>query len=1076
MKVIHKRKNAYLIGLFSLLTIAVMVVSCSGPMDMSSVVQDLADEGSTDPQESPEPVETGISLTIPRFSPFFEAAITDAAAADEESSGDLSSKAFAVVDRFVVTVYDGEGGIVAEQPYNIGSNTIGGDQRCTFSVLEGSDYTVDVDIFNDDVSTTEAVVSGTVTGINIVADQVTPATVICLPTNPTPVPWEESFVVPGATTSAVDGGGSVLSTGGEYWVSFTAPASGALRMHSTVSLAGVDLVLGLFTDAGLAVQSFLVSEAVDGDGAIIIEGLTPGELYYGGMLPVYTSEASTNIDLTFEELATSTTFSVSYSATDADSGSVPLDETVYVEGDTVTVLGQGDLGRTGHTFAEWDTQELGGGDHYGAGATFDIGAGDVTLYAQWTPNTYTLTYYGNENTEGDPPVAQTLDYGESISLPGAGDLLKIGYHFTGWDVAAAGSGSNYPAGSTFTMGDADEELYAQWSIGDFTVSFDSRGGGAVDSQTVQYEGLITEPSSPLRTGYSFEGWYQEQECQNIWDFANDIVLGNTTLYANWTINQYTVNFDSKGGTAVDAQTVDYGSTLTLPAEPVKEGYTFAGWFKEIDCTTPWLFASDTVSEDRTLFAGWTENDYTISFNKNDAGAVGSMPTQTITLGETETLLTNSFSKEGWSFAGWAATSNGTVAYADRAPYTMEIGDVELFAKWTPNEYTITFNKNDIDASGTMAPQTIPSGSTDNLRINMFEKTGWAFLGWSITELGDVAYTDGAPYTMGTSDTTLHAKWIVQHTVTFQAQGGSQTPTQAVNDGALISEPQDPVREGYAFGGWYEEAECENLWDFTTGYVNEDKTLYAKWTIEQYSVIFNSNDYGAVGTMNTIVTDYNTTVDLPFSSLTKTGWTFEGWSTSPGGSVVYADGSSVTVEASNITLYAKWTAPVTFSLRDRGPAGGWICYDKGVYSDGWRYLEISHADHLHSPYWWGDKDSWLGPDATGTAIGDGELNTRHIADWDPMWYTAANYCDTYSVTNGGTVYNDWFLPSRDELNTVYQNIKAHGLGSFEEAGYWSSSESASDHSKAWYQYFPNGTQSTTSKSGYITRHFRAVRKF
>ena len=135
-----------------------------------------------------------------------------------------------------------------------------------------------------------------------------------------------------------------------------------------------------------------------------------------------------------------------------------------------------------------------------------------------------------------------------------------------------------------------------------------------------------------------------------------------------------------------------------------------------------------------------------------------MSNQTISSGSSANLTANGFSKSGWSFIGWATSAGGAVAYADGASYTMGASNVTLYAKWSANNYTITFDKNDGSATGSMSNQTIASGSSANLTANAYAKAGWSFIGWATTAGGTVAYADGSSYTMGASNVTLYAKW------------------------------------------------------------------------------------------------------------------------------------------------------------------------------------------------------------------------------------------------------------------------------------------------------------------------------
>jgi len=229
-----------------------------------------------------------------------------------------------------------------------------------------------------------------------------------------------------------------------------------------------------------------------------------------------------------------------------------------------------------------------------------------------------------------------------------------------------------------------------------------------------------------------------------------------------------------------------------------------------------------------------------------------MANQIIASGTTANLSSNSFIRAGHNFAGWATSAAGPLLYTNGASYTMGTSNVTLYAKWTPINYTITFNAN--GGSGTMANQIIASGATANLNSNLFTRTGYTFAGWATTSGGSVSYSNGASYTMGTSNVTLYAVWTAtttNYTITFNANGGSGTmPSQLMASG--LTARLDP-----------------NLF-------------------------------------------------------TRTGYTFAGWATTSGGSVSYLDRAFYTMGASNVTLYAKWTAVVsTYNVYlSKIPSSGW----------------------------------------------------------------------------------------------------------------------------------------------------------
>jgi uncharacterized repeat protein (TIGR02543 family) len=274
------------------------------------------------------------------------------------------------------------------------------------------------------------------------------------------------------------------------------------------------------------------------------------------------------------------------------------------------------------------------------------------------------------------------------------------------------------------------------------------------------------------------------------------------------------------------------------------------------------------------------------------------------------------------------------------------------------------------------------------------KLGYTFAGWNTQADGSgTDQAEGSTFTIGASDVALYAKWtfnftiyITYYTITFDSQGGSAVSSQMVEYGEKVTEPADPTRTGYTFGGWYTESGCTNAWDFADDTVTSGMTLYAKWT--------------------------------------------------------------------------------SYALRDTGPAGGLIFYIKeGGYSDGWMYLEACYVDQSASD--WGCYGTFI-PGADGTAVGTGEQNTIDIEAECTEFGTAANRCASLGL--GG--YNDWFLPSKDELNLMYVNLKVFGVGGFADDYYWSSSELNAN--LAWGQNFGDGGLGTSYK--HYARRVRAVRAF
>ena len=254
-------------------------------------------------------------------------------------------------------------------------------------------------------------------------------------------------------------------------------------------------------------------------------------------------------------------------------------------------------------------------------------------------------------------------------------------------------------------------------MGACTVTFQSEGGSEVASQ-IRANTPAAQPDNPTKEGHTFIGWYKGEEK---WNFA-DAVTEAMTLTAKWQLNQYTITFDTAGGSEVAPITQDYGTTITAPANPAKTGYTFAGWDREIPTTMP--------AGDMTITARWQVNQYTITFKPENGG-------QDIVIkqdyGTAITAPANP-TKTGYTFAGWDKT----------IPSTMPAGDMAITAQWQLNQYTITFDT----AGGSEVPSITQDYGTAITAPANPTKTGYTFAGWDKT----------IPSTMPAGDMTITARW------------------------------------------------------------------------------------------------------------------------------------------------------------------------------------------------------------------------------------------------------------------------------------------------------------------------------
>lgn len=210
------------------------------------------------------------------------------------------------------------------------------------------------------------------------------------------------------------------------------------------------------------------------------------------------------------------------------------------------------------------------------------------------------------------------------------------------------------------------------------VSFNTNGGSEIHTQPVAYNNTLIKPADPNKTGYSFGGWYKEAACINVWNISTDKVTSNITLFAKWTINKYTVSFNSQGGTAVAKTTVNYNTIIASPAVPQKTGYTFGGWYSDAVCITKWNFATNKVTGSITLYAKWSINKYKLSFNTNGGTTIASKIIDYNKLASTPKNPT----KAGYTFLGWYKETTFKTKWNFGTDKVTK--NTTIYTKWTNN--------------------------------------------------------------------------------------------------------------------------------------------------------------------------------------------------------------------------------------------------------------------------------------------------------------------------------------------------------------------------------------------------------
>ena len=450
--------------------------------------------------------------------------------------------------------------------------------------------------------------------------------------------------------------------------------------------------------------------------------------------------------------------------------------------------------KTGYTFAGWVPA-----------IPETVPAENMSFKAQWTINQYTLTFNADNGTEA---TVITQDFGTKFETPAA--PTKTGYTFAGWD-------SEVPE----TIPAENKSFKALWTINQYTFTFDADGGSDVAAITQNYGTKIESPAAPNKPGYTFAGWVPA--------IPETVPAENMSFKAQWTINQYTLTFNADNGTENVEITQDYGTKFDTPADPTREGYTFAGWDMDIPETIP--------AENMSFTAKWIANQYTLTFDSDGGSDVAAITQDYGTKIETPAAPT----KTGYTFAGWD----------NEIPETMPAESMSFKAQWTINQYTLTFNAD----NGTEDVEITQDYGTKFDTPADPTREGYTFAGWDM----DI------PETIPAENMSFTAKWIAnQYTLTFDSDGGSDVAAITQDYGTKIETPAAPTKTGYTFAGWDNEIP-ETM-------PAESMSFKAQWTINQYTLTFNADN----GTEDVEITqDYGTKFDTP-ADPTREGYTFAGW--------------------------------------------------------------------------------------------------------------------------------------------------------------------------------------------------------
>lgn len=503
--------------------------------------------------------------------------------------------------------------------------------------------------------------------------------------------------------------------------------------------------------------------------------------------------------------------------------------------------------------------------------------GNLDIYARWTPHAYRLSY--EDCGTHSNPATYTV---EDIELP-LGNAEKTGYRFMGWYLDAAFQTKVETLDCTQAK---DVTLYAKWENVEYPVTYVLNGGtNAVDNITHFTVETSFELKQPVKTGYDFKGWYKDEALTQEVEKINSSLLGELSLYAKWELHTYTITYmDGEDKTTATYTVEDEKTALSVPE---KKGQDFVGWYTEKECQTKVDALNLKAPGDLTLYAKWKNTVYSVQYEL-DGGENDSRNIKEYTIDTAFPL--KAAAKTGYDFGGW---------YLDKELQkeveeinSALLGDVTLYAKWTPHTYTITYvdEKDKTTAKYTVEDQKVA--------LAVPKRDGKDFQGW---------YTDTGYGTKVESvdlktpeDLTLYAKWTDSaYPIEYELDGGKNDSSNITKyTSATAFQLKAPSKTGYDFAGWFTDLEEEEAVTEIKGQFSGELTLYAKWTPHTYTITYVDGNEHSNAKSYTVLDQKITLQDAK-----KTGYQFAGW---------YADATFEqpvkTVDctkACDVSLYAKW---------------------------------------------------------------------------------------------------------------------------------------------------------------------------
>ena len=559
--------------------------------------------------------------------------------------------------------------------------------------------------------------------------------------------------------------------------------------------------------------------------------------------------------------------------------------------------------------------------------------------------TYKVAYNAN-GAAGSVPAAIEVEEGRTITVPSCGSLSMKGYDFVGWNTKKDGSGRAYKESQSVKV-DSDIALYAQWSIHEYSISYELDGGSYPEDRsnpttyTIETETFIL--NNPEKDGYEFLGWTtSENEEPNKNVSIDKGTIGDLLFITVWRpLKSYSISYDVNGGEGSIGTVLKLegeSAEIATASEVLRNGYGFACWNTESDGTGKDYNPGDLYEEDSDLqlYAKWSIVKYSIEYALNDGKLATGKNNPTEYTIETSDIVLENPTKYGYEFVGWRYKDDSdALASTNFSIKRGTTGNLSIVAVWKAlGTYTISYDAN--GGTGTIETQSEYKGTSLTISSSEdVERVGYTFFCWNTEKDGTGKdYKPNDTYSADT-DLRLYAKWNpVKYSIKYDLEGGTFSDGSSITEYTIETDTFTlpiPTKAEYGFIGWKAKVsdEAQKTVSIEKGSTG-NLSFTAVWRkLNRYTVSYDANGgSGSIESQSKLEGSSITISDA--DGIERAGYTFVCWNTkSDGSGTDYKPNYEYTNDA-DLVLYAKWN-PIKYSIT-YDLAGGTLPEGKSNPSD------------------------------------------------------------------------------------------------------------------------------------------------